>query len=65
MWFFFGYFLLGHLSFFGLLSFCPKAWDGPQLVLPCGIQGLAVDLAVHSQELPPSEMWDVGLAAVA
>lgn len=55
---FFGYFLLGHLSFLGLLSFCPRAWDGPQLVLPCGIQGLAVGLAVHSQEVLLREMWD-------
>ena len=48
------YFLLGYLSFLGFLS---RAWKGLQLMLPHGTQGLAVDLAGHSQELLPSSMW--------
>ena len=48
------YFRLGHLTFLGLLS---TAWRGLQLMLPHGTQGLAVDLAGHSQELLPSSMW--------
>ena len=50
--------MFGHLSFLGLLSSCLRAWDGPQLGLACGIQRLAVDFAVHSQELLPRETWD-------
>lgn len=33
------------------------AWKSVQLMLPHGTQGLAVDLAGHSQELLPSSMW--------